>query len=357
MTPTPTTTLTSAPSTSSSSLALPDEQHAAAPNPKPKQSRLRQDRARSKLIADYFNNVTRNPTTTQYNDLLDQIHNLPGKWNAEYRLQMLRNWFGKERAKSNNPKPKRSPKPAPDPVNPLYPSLTTEVRTLLRFHFDLTDRDKHKVQTYEHWVTSASFEEYNSDQQDLRKWIAEAAREARFDTEDNELHEWIDVQLAPKRVPLRIDTQTTGAIYGSSLPTPSDTTSPEPQPLPVSASGLVPASGPRRSASISAEVRFHPYSYSYSYPYPPTPSSSRAQSIALKSESANSPLVYTHSTLPPVSAASSPSSFASTSSSAPPFSAASSTSSFSAPYTPSPSVSAPPSATVATHVSNICFFR
>ncbi|KAJ6491637.1 hypothetical protein C8R47DRAFT_435588 [Mycena vitilis] len=316
---------------------------ATAAASKPRAKAAKQDPQRTALMTEYYNNVTQRPSSVAYDDLLKTIHDLPGEWNATYKLSSLKSWFTQRRSRLG-----KLAAAAPHvPLDPRWPTLTRDNVVGLEC---LYNTPSHTTVTYQDWIESASFE--NAEQRDTRKWIAKRAQDDPKNTSEA-IKDWIDEtwQLYPPQAAppsLHIDTQQRRTSYAANrLPTPSYTTSPEPPPFSALSSASASSSGPMRSASTI--IRFQPYPNSNPNSYrPPTPQS-RAPSLALKSEPARSPLSIV-TTLP--APAFSPS-FASTSASASapvyPSSAASS-SSTPIPYlTPSPSVSLPPSATLQTH--------
>ncbi|KAJ7821510.1 hypothetical protein B0H14DRAFT_2830873 [Mycena olivaceomarginata] len=273
------------------------------------------DKARMKLMLEFYETKSDNPTRKQYAELLAQIRNLPGEGNKLYLESSLRGWFDKRRTKRAIQEVA-----TPAPVNPRYPSLTPALLERLEVSFNSVD-PKSRVQpdsdAFAFYPSSASFE--GGDEADIRIWI-----------EDRILLESTKAQSVSQSAPgrkqrLHIDTNTnapgqTNAEYSASstgLPTPIGTMSPDarayPSPLPRSASAAAsalsalsiasdsPASGvQRRSTSVSASAHYHPYNAS-TY-RPPTPASSRSPSL-LKSELAslpNSPLTSTRVSLPPV---------------------------------------------------------
>ncbi|KAJ7033360.1 hypothetical protein C8F04DRAFT_1396006 [Mycena alexandri] len=250
-----------------------------------------------------YHQTTERPTKEQLDELYAKVNALPNEA-GQNTLQSLKKWFYRRNREQLKKAASTGEEPPP---NPRCPSLTQNDIEELSACWKHA-KPELRPGLYQSWIESASWE--RADKVDLAQWIDDRAA-----LENNLPLPPLRRPLAPP--PLRIDTtaaSSSPAYAHKSLPTPSDTTSPEPF-FPESASSASASTGRAGSSSAypyprGTNVRYHPY------PRLPTPASSRAASLALKSEPALSPVMFTHVGLPPVSASamSAPFSIASTAS-------------------------------------------
>ncbi|KAJ7286992.1 hypothetical protein C8J57DRAFT_1707400, partial [Mycena rebaudengoi] len=260
---------------------------AAAPAAPPPSSKApvfyRISKKATNVLQTFFDTHPAPPTKGELDVLMIKIRAIPGDEGS--KAKNVKKWLGKRYSE----KKAREAAPVEEKANPEFLSLHKT-----RKGFDLQQAwftQERRRDLFETWVRRYGDGDPEVERQ-IRAWIAHtevhglpADAIARLEATSPLLN-----AAAPC---LRVDVSVHDAFGG--MLTPSDTTSPEPQ-FPPFASNLRFAS---RGPSTAREHRYTPY------PLPPTPSSSRAPSLpsmAPKSEPAASPVLSTHTLLPPAPA-------------------------------------------------------